>query len=203
MNKKEKFEKSLLQLSISPDFGQAKNEWVFKKYSATEEKCICGQHLQRHLIFSNKMNGNEAIIGCSCADKFIDVKIGVNFTNGLKKLQKNKYAIIDYNLLIYLLDKELITEKDIDGYENKEWNKVKEINEILLAHIGVDITTFYEQKNIDFNPEIAENIEKLIEIAKNNRGNFLKKFAQSIKEQFAERGTLSKKQLDILHKYVL
>ncbi|WP_286774992.1 MULTISPECIES: hypothetical protein [Sphingobacterium] len=203
MNKKEKFEKNLLKLSLSTNYEQAKKEWVFKKYSATEEICVCGQHLQRHLIFVNKVNNNKAIIGSSCADKFIDVKIGVNFTNGLKKLQTNKYAIISYSLLMHLHDNELITDNDIDEYQEKKWDKVKEINEILLAHIGVDIDTFFEQKELDFNPEIAENIEKLIEIAKNNRGNFLKKFSKSIKEQFTERGTLSKKQLDILHKYVL
>jgi len=203
MNKKEKFEKNLIELSLSNDYEVAKKEWVFKKYINNEATCVCGQHLQRHLIFVNKVNNNKAIIGCNCAEKFIDVAIGTSFTNGLKKLQTNKYAIISYSLLMHLHDNELITDNDIDEYQEKKWDKVKEINEILLVHIGVDITTFYEQKELDFNPEIAENIEKLIEIAKNNKSNFLKKFAQSIKEQFAERGTLSKKQLEILHKYVL
>lgn len=199
-----KFENHIIEKSTTNNFDQAKNEWSFVRLKYKEEnKCICGQSIVHQFILKNLYNHNIVVVGSTCAHKFLDIEIGVHFTASLTKLMKNKYAIVSRSILSFLFEKDLITEKELDDYNNKKWDTVKSVNEKLLVEIGADVDTFYTVSEDELKDEIKKNIQKLITIAENGKNKFLKSFAPSVADQFQLKGSLSKKQLEIVNKYVL
>src|SRR5690606_36106122 len=97
-----KFENYIIEKSTTNNFDQAKNEWSFVQLKFAEKNnCICGQSIVHQFILKNVYNHNIVVVGSTCAHKFMDIEIGVDFTASLTKLMKNKYAIVSRSILSF------------------------------------------------------------------------------------------------------
>ncbi len=201
------FENKILEKSTTTDYEQAKTEWYVNSIrdggdEKGESHCVCGQSIRWLFTLKNTKNGNTLIAGSTCMAKFADIHLGVTLTKDLTKLKKSPFALLDMSMLYWLNDKDMITDKEFNDYQRRNWETVKKVNMILLDYLKLDPTTFFKEKKKDIGEDIREKIDQLIKVAEEKKGRWLKYFAKSISEQFETRGSLSAKQLDIVNKNI-
>ncbi|MGJ1190906.1 hypothetical protein [Sphingobacterium siyangense] len=144
MNKKEKFEKNLIELSLSNDYEVAKKEWDIISVKEKDGKCICTQQLTYSITLKNTINGNEITVGADCLNKFISNNLGINIIKCFNKIIRNNYSLLSEKVLYYLFENEIITKEEYDDYDindkKKKWNVIKDVNEkFLLSLTGGDM----------------------------------------------------------------
>lgn len=85
----------IVEMSVADDFQKAKLEWILVRiYKQDDGQCLCGHNpIANNCMLKNKLNGNEAIVGSSCVQKFIGIQTNKLFAS---------YAMIAEDLQAYL-----------------------------------------------------------------------------------------------------
>jgi len=92
--------KAVVSLSCNKEWAAAKNEWVYKStWFATRredmERCACGHYPIKEIItVANKVNGNEAVIGNCCIQRFNFIGFDSKVFEGLSKQRINESIIL-------------------------------------------------------------------------------------------------------------
>jgi hypothetical protein len=96
----------IINLSISKNWDDAKREWSIKEVFIQNNNCLCGHEIKENILIENKLNGNKAIIGNCCINKFFENK---KYNKVFKALLKKK---INRLILDTSLERKIITEKE-------------------------------------------------------------------------------------------
>jgi len=107
--------KRILDLSESDNWISAKKEWVVANIFEEEAECLCGHSIFENCQIENKNNGNSAIVGNVCVNKFLELDSDKLF-QGIKKIRKDLNKSTSRNLLDFCLSKKVLTQIEYDFY---------------------------------------------------------------------------------------
>jgi len=65
----------VLKLSVSQEWKTAVLEWSWERtyyVDYASENCLCGHDIAECCVIKNKLNGNEAVVGNCCINKFME-----------------------------------------------------------------------------------------------------------------------------------
>ena len=91
MNKPEKFRANLLDLSISREFEEAKEEWEYVRveYNKDREECLCSQkNITDIVVIQNKRTQAETRIGKNCAENHLGIWTSSNVFSRLRRVHR-------------------------------------------------------------------------------------------------------------------
>jgi hypothetical protein len=153
-SRQQKLQDEIIELSVSNDFAQAKNEWEFSSYSEAssdeDNNCLCGQDIKRLFYLRNHKNDSMALVGCVCITKFVDENLGMYCDQIGKVVDKVKtdkyYRSKDITVLQHCRNNNIINDwefnfmKSIKSKRNltmKQLNCVDKINKKMIEHLTI------------------------------------------------------------------
>jgi len=145
MNYKEAFIKEITALSEANNFNMAVLEWELVTIFEEENNCICGHPIIENCEIQNKFNGNIAIVGNCCINKFVKNINSSNPFNSGKRLIKDNTRSANSSLLDLMHKNKIINAwelffyKDILGKRNlspKQQAKKIQINNKIIKYIN-------------------------------------------------------------------
>jgi hypothetical protein len=133
----------IVDLSIAPDWYEAKQEWFLEDVYLTEEPgtCLCGHRIIEHCIIRNRENGNSAVVGNCCVKRFMDLPSERLFT-ALRRIYKDLRRALNAETIEHAYRRGWIDDWQRGFYLNtlkkrqlseKQLAKRREINAKVLA----------------------------------------------------------------------
>lgn len=143
-----KLSMEILDLSKANNWDKARKEWYLDYIyeiprQDDPETCLCGHYPIREVcVIKNKENGNEAIVGNCCVNKFIGLTTNKLFSS-IKNVKKDNSKSFNADVIDLAYKRGIINDWEYSFYQNI-WRKRKlskkqlihknEINEKLLKH---------------------------------------------------------------------
>jgi hypothetical protein len=95
----------IIELSEADSWEEAKLEWVLDNIYKTSlmGSCLCTQSIVEHCVLLNKENGNEAIVGNVCVQKFLGLPSGPIFRGVNRLIESPSKPMSEH--LVYFCDK--------------------------------------------------------------------------------------------------
>jgi len=112
----EKLKKEILKLSIATSWERARKEWELDKIAIydTHMACICGQNPIKEVCFiKNVKNGNNAIVGNCCVEKFLKLSAKIVFAS-IKRINKDLYKVLNYESVMLFHSNGIINDWERD-----------------------------------------------------------------------------------------
>jgi hypothetical protein len=139
---------AIIARSVAVTWDDARLEWdlssVFfadKDYPGT---CLCGhQPIIEHCVLANRENGNEAVVGNVCVQKFIGLPTEALF-RGLRRIMADRAAALSLEVIHYAIEKGWVNDWERRFYLNtrgrqhlseRQRAKREEINARILYHV--------------------------------------------------------------------
>ncbi len=136
----------IIARSVSQTWALALPEWDLERIEYTDcaEKCLCSKYPIMELCFlRNKRNGQEAMVGNVCVDRFMGIASSIIF-DGFRRISKDPEKALNESLADYARYKNLINEWEYDfsiDTMKRRWLTSKQlatrvrINEKLIQNI--------------------------------------------------------------------
>lgn len=111
----------IIRLSEYKIWEIAKKEWVWESTYVIDpdedpEQCLCGHYpIRECCIVVNKKNGNKAIVGNCCINKFMEPKSDLIF-NSIKRVSKDISNAFNLATLDYAKSKKIINDWEYNFY---------------------------------------------------------------------------------------
>lgn len=137
----------IVEMSVADNFQQAKLEWILTRiYKKDDGECLCGHSpIINHCVLTNKLNGNETIVGSSCVQKFIGIptdKLFASFT----MIVKDRQAYLGLEFIEYLHEHGVINDweyeflkstfrKKFEWLSDKQKDKRIQINKKVIEYM--------------------------------------------------------------------
>jgi hypothetical protein len=137
----------IVEMSVADNFQEAKLEWILTRiYKQDDGECLCGHSpIINHCVLTNKLNGNETIVGSSCVQKFIGIptdKLFASFT----MIVKDQQAYLGLEFIEYLHKHRVINDweyeflkstfrKKFEWLSEKQQEKRLQINKKVIEYM--------------------------------------------------------------------
>lgn len=110
----------IVDLSDSKIWGAAKLEWeldyIYWDHDATN--CLCGHYpIKEVCVLLNKINGNTAIVGNVCVNRFVGIPSKKLF-DGINKIRKRIDKAVNYETIGYAFNKGWLNSNSYSFYCN-------------------------------------------------------------------------------------
>jgi hypothetical protein len=110
----------IIELSVSKIWGVAKLEWdldyIFWNHDGTN--CLCGHYpIKEVCVLLNNLNGNTAIVGNVCVNRFVGIASNKLF-DGINKIRKRIDKAANYETIGYVFNKKWINSNSYSFYCN-------------------------------------------------------------------------------------
>jgi hypothetical protein len=106
---------------VADNWDEAKREWAldYVYLTARDEPgaCLCGHPIFEHCVLYNRRNGNVAVVGNVCVNKFLGLPSKGIFA-GFRKVMKNERAALTAQAVLYAFGKGWIDDWEKGFYLN-------------------------------------------------------------------------------------
>lgn len=107
----------ILALSNAKVWDDACQEWEHDFYDVNESSCICTHRILQEFHIKNRLNGNRAIIGCVCIQKFPCSFDNVHTIPAvMKRIKRDHTASANKALIQYAFKKFILSYRDYNFY---------------------------------------------------------------------------------------
>jgi len=113
----------IVEKSESSEWGKAVLEWEWTETYIIEEDedpetCLCGHYpIKECCVITNKKNGNVAIVGNCCINKFMDTESDLIF-QCIKRIQADITKSLNTATIEYVYAKRIITDWEYNFYKS-------------------------------------------------------------------------------------
>jgi hypothetical protein len=116
--------KEIIDRSVADNWEEAKREWELEEIYHEDEPltCLCGHTpIIEICVLRNRRNGNDAIVGNVCVNKFLGIESDLIF-QGLRRIQEDISKGLNAAATLYAFEKKWINgwEKDFSLDTNKK-----------------------------------------------------------------------------------
>lgn len=133
MNNEYKLTEGICNLSQTKTWVDAKYEWDLDSiyHESNPETCLCSHYpIYEICVLRNRKNGNLAIVGNVCVNKFIGLSTDKMFRS-VKKVKKNNVESFDKSVIDFAFEKSWISEWEKKFYLNVIFNKYLSENQAI------------------------------------------------------------------------
>lgn len=161
MKNEERLMLAIVELSQADNFQEARREWFLKTIYKAEGTCLCGKHpIFNICIIRNKLNNNEAIVGSSCVEKFIQINSQKLFFS-YAMIEKDLTAFLAKELIEYLYEHEVINEWEKEfllSTINKKYEWLSEKQKLKRVQINEKVIK-YMTDNKEVKPQVHSSVK--------------------------------------------
>lgn len=138
--------REIIALSVAQEWAAARAEWTLDYIveSDTYRTCLCEHYPIVELCYlRNRRNGNSALVGNCCVNKFMGLPSGPIFA-GLKRIKDNRRKALNEALTEYAYERGWITEWEREFCDNTRRRRIltlrqeharQRINDAVLWHV--------------------------------------------------------------------
>ena len=123
---------SLIEVSDSNSWADAKKEWKFQRIEVKNTSCVCGTHINKNVVVFNSSNGKEVVIGQNCAYNFMNMHFRHIFRE-LTKLKKYLKKRTDSDAIQFYLGQGIIDLTEFNFLTKFKNTMYKHLSDIDLA----------------------------------------------------------------------